>query len=654
MGLPENWSRVQGWLEFSGVFSIPPFISELVVKKVKCPELPVLTDYSVPPSADFWKKFPSRPLPSVVKPRINVIALKGLVQNFEHLLTDSQKRRAGRVLENLTFGASSYQKIDLPACSVENANITKKYGKEISDTIAHWVKEGFACGPFDYPPLDKFRVNSILAVPQDGKVRPVLNVSLPENHSFNDAIDQNLMEKVHMTSAREFGFAIMKCGKNAVMSKFDQKDAYKNVPAKLNELRLQGFRWLGKFFIELSQIFGAKSAVPNYDQSGHTVTDLAVIASSTPEELVFRHLDDTPTVGPASKQYCQNFSREFVNICSELNLKLAPNCPNNEKAFCNETFGKVLGIWFDTEILCWSLPEQKRLETLQLVKLAIDNEFLPVLSVQKLLGKLNSSCLMCPLLSLFKRNLNVCLGFALRAQIDTVRISADAKSDLQTWAGFLLDENHWFPIPIQPCPPPITHKTLFSDAAGISNKLFDSGVASVGLNEDLDTLLAARFVWSPNMLRSTHPENDSLLGENSVFLEFVGVILPFIMFPELFHNEHIVCLVDNTGCFNGWENKYVKNDVLTSILIRALALIASYLECIVHVEHLPRLSNRMARQVDRMSRDSTMTYHDKELLSRFESTKLPLFMVRWLNNPTADWNLSIMLLNYVRNKVPKN
>ncbi len=653
MGLPDTWSRVQAWLEHSGIFSLPSFVSKPVERKVKCPELVVLKDYSVPPPFEFWKKFPARPLPSVVKPRIHVSALEGLIRNFEHRLTDSQKIRAGRVLDNLKNGASSFQKINLPACCVKNANITKQYGEEISDTIAHWVKEGFACGPFDYPPLERFRVNSILAVPQDGKVRPVLNVSLPDKQSFNDAIDSNAMEKVHMTSAREFGFAIMKCGKNAVMSKFDQKDAYKNIPARLDELRLQGFKWLGKFFIELSQIFGAKSAVPNYDQSGHTVTDLAIIASNTPEDLVFRHLDDTPTVGPANKQYCQNFSREFVNICTELNLKLAPNCPNNEKAFCNETFGKVLGIWFDTEILCWSLPEQKRVETLQLVKLAIDNNFLPVLTIQKLLGKLNSSCLMCPILSLFKRNLNICLGHALRANSDVVRVSPDAKSDLRVWAGFLLDENHWFPIPIQPCSPPINHKTLFSDAAGISNKIFDSGVASVGLDENSEILFATRFVWSPNMLRSIHPENDSLIGENSVFLEFVGVIMPFVLFPELFCNEHVVCFVDNTGCFNGWENKYVKNDVLTSILIRALLLIASYLECIVHVDHLPRLSNRMARTVDRMSRESTMTYHDKELLSSFRDRRIPSVLVRWLYNPTVDWSLPITLLNYVKNKVDK-
>ena len=129
-----------------------------------------------------------------------------------------------------------------------------KYGKEVTDTIAHWVKSGFAAGPFDSPPLSKFRVNSLAAVPQDGKVRPVINVSEPEGFSFNDNIEKNKLEKVKMTSARNFGYSLKNCGKNAKLSKFDMKDAYKQVPCPLSDLRLQGFRWLNKYFCEKNNI----------------------------------------------------------------------------------------------------------------------------------------------------------------------------------------------------------------------------------------------------------------------------------------------------------------------------------------------------------------------------------------------------------------
>jgi hypothetical protein len=41
-----------------------------------------------------------------------------------------------------------------------------------------------------------------------------------------------------MSSARLFGYALREAGTGATISKFDMKDAYKNIPAKLDELRL--------------------------------------------------------------------------------------------------------------------------------------------------------------------------------------------------------------------------------------------------------------------------------------------------------------------------------------------------------------------------------------------------------------------------------
>ena len=146
----------------------------------------------------------------------------------------------------------------------------------MTDAIAYWIKSGFACGPFDSPPLDRFCVNQLAAVPQDGKVRPVINVSYPAGSSFNDNIIENSMEKVKMSSARSFGYTLKKCGKCATLSKFDMRDAYKNVPCSLHDLRLQGFKWLEKYFNETAQMFGAKSAVPNYDILGHTVASLTI------------------------------------------------------------------------------------------------------------------------------------------------------------------------------------------------------------------------------------------------------------------------------------------------------------------------------------------------------------------------------------------
>ena len=90
-----------------------------------------------------------------------------------------------------------------------------------------------------------------MAVEQQEKIRIVLNASLPENLSFNSNIKNTELEKVYMSSARKFGYSVIRAGKGAMMSKFDLCDAYKNIRCKKEDFRLQGFFWLGKFFLKI-------------------------------------------------------------------------------------------------------------------------------------------------------------------------------------------------------------------------------------------------------------------------------------------------------------------------------------------------------------------------------------------------------------------
>jgi hypothetical protein len=76
-----------------------------------------------------------------------------------------------------------------------------------------------------------------------------MNVSLPEGFSFNDNIAEYKLEKRKMSQAKNFGFSVLEAGANSIMSKFDFVDAYKNIPAALSDLRLQGFTFLGKYFV---------------------------------------------------------------------------------------------------------------------------------------------------------------------------------------------------------------------------------------------------------------------------------------------------------------------------------------------------------------------------------------------------------------------
>ena len=570
------------------------------------------------------------------------------MEDLETKLLPSEIIRAKKVINSLKNGASSCQKEELPACNVKNTSTAELYSKEITDTIAYWVKSGYVCGPFHEPPLKKFRVNSLQAVPQDNKVRPVLNVSRPEGLSFNDNIDKNLLEKVKMSSARNFGYSIKKCGKNAVFSKFDFRDAYKNMPAPLKDLRLQGFKWFGKFFIELMQIFGAITAVGNFDILGHTVVSLTCASCDFDKTLVHRHLDDVPTVSPADSGNCEKFAKTYKEICEEINLKLADDCEKNEKAFTNVTEGKVLGIWFNSEDLTWKLPVGKKEKTLRSIHVVLYSESVTLLDMQMLMGNLNNVSLMCPFLNGFRRNLNNCLSAG--AINEFITVSSNAKRDLLVWAGFLLDPTCENNIPSCPSNPTISHKTFTSDAAGYASDcdVGRPGVASIGFDEEGKIIFAFQKLWNKEMISGLKDNKGKDFGRKTAFLEFVGIIIPFLLMPKELQNQHVVLRVDNISCHYGWLNKSMKNDAYTSILLRALHMISNYLCSIIHVQHLPRESTWDSRLVDRMSRESSMTQDGKKLLDSFRDFVLPVFFVKWLDSPTEDWNIALQLLDFVK------
>ena len=113
-------------------------------------------------------------------------------------------------------------------------------------------------GPFTTPPVPGFRANPLGVVVRNSKVRPILIMSGPVGRSFNDNVDESKLEKLHMGTAKHFGQLLLKAGRGARFSKFDIQDAYKLIRAKPEDYRLQGFQWLGRYFVETRMSFGGK------------------------------------------------------------------------------------------------------------------------------------------------------------------------------------------------------------------------------------------------------------------------------------------------------------------------------------------------------------------------------------------------------------
>jgi hypothetical protein len=458
LGIPLNWSETREWLEYNGpIFLIPEPI--LTSGELKFPEIPSLERYDGVADEQFWKIFPKSPLPEAAETQINVENLERQVAKVKKFLTSAQLKRAGKAIEYLRNGAPSHQATELDACHVANSSKTVVNGRVVTDNIATWIKMKYAAGPFSEPPIKKFRVNPLLAVVQPTKVRPVLNVSMPKELSFNSNIQKEELEKVKMSSAGEFANALIKSGHGAIMSKFDLVAAYKQVPCKIEDLRLQGFMWLGKFFCETRQIFGAGTSVCNYDILGETLKTITLAQCDIPHNLVMRQVDDVPVVSPKNSGWCEEFSAKYKEICKELNVELAENCPKADKAFENVKKGKVLGVLFDSENLTWALPQEKRVKTLRSVAEVFHGEVIKLKPMQKLMGRLNHVTQMCDFLKNFTAPLNESFaGVPSDSHPETiVLVSGQAKDDLRKWAGFLAKER-WLPIQLPESPPPRTER----------------------------------------------------------------------------------------------------------------------------------------------------------------------------------------------------
>ena len=261
-------------------------------------------------------------------------------------------------------------------------------------------------GPFVTPPVQGFRANPLGVVVRNGKVRPILNMSGPVGESFNDNVNEKKLERLHMGTAKQFGQLLLKSGEGALFSKFDIQDAYKLIPARREDYRLQGFVWLGRNFIETRMSFGGKLSPPNFDGLARTKDLIVCLKSGMPRSNVTRALDDSPCIANIESGLVEKFTEEMKNFCEETNIPLAENCPNHEKAFEMVQRGTVLGVGFDSVSSTWHYSDLKADKVVRRCLDGANAKHLSLLQIQKIMGSVNDLAQMCPLLKSHQRSGN--------------------------------------------------------------------------------------------------------------------------------------------------------------------------------------------------------------------------------------------------------
>ena len=434
------------------------------------------------------------------------------------------------------------------------------------------------------------------------------------------------------------------------MSKMDMRDAYKHVPAKVEDFRLQGMQWLGAYFVDTQQIFGQASAVPNFDGFAETTLDVTLAECKIPKDLVHRILDDVANVVPAGSEWGKEFVQKYKENCEDFNIRLASDCPLKEKAFEHSTRGTVMGIQFDTMRLAWRIADTKAAEILRDIHVLIHGGHTDLKQLETAAGRLSNFGQMCPFLKAFKRPLNNLLAAFKDDYNILLPVSDELIDDLRVWAAAVSFANSWSPISLEMEFPPLSALEFVSDAAGGLGNEDWVGVASLGLTPSGDFWFLCKGEW-PQSITTGQDEKGADFASKMTTLELVGLFLPLLAAPKLVQGRNIVLGVDNVSVVFGWENRSVKGDLTASALIRALHLVSCFLECRIFVHHVLRRSSTASMLADSLTRASTARDISPELLAGITTFEKPEPLWEWLQEPQTDWKLGFKLIEWLKKRM---
>jgi hypothetical protein len=83
---------------------------------------------------------------------VNVTVLESYISKCWHDWTDTEKRFAQKAVKRIMGEIPVKLKYELPPLWEKNAASALENGRQMTDTLADWIRKGFVAGPFDGPP----------------------------------------------------------------------------------------------------------------------------------------------------------------------------------------------------------------------------------------------------------------------------------------------------------------------------------------------------------------------------------------------------------------------------------------------------------------------------------------------------------------------
>ena len=454
-----------------------------------------------------------------------------------------------------------------------------------------------------------------------------------------------------MANPRDISTLILQEGPGCFMSKLDQKNAYKNIGVTPTQYRLQGFSWLGRYFVEICLIFGSAAAPSQYDTVSGAFTSVVRALSQTKRSNLKRALDDQVCISKCLHDN-KKFVTKYIETAKEINLPLAdPSDP--EKTFLYQTKGKILGVVFCTKTMTWSFDERKINKFMFCLQETKNRPVCSLRQLQRSLGVIESILLLTPILKCFKTPVIRDLKRAYKKS--PIVLSSQTIFNIHGWLHALEALKSGFPLVDIHEKPPEDSLCLIADAAGLANGDKMSHNIGVGVaifvKSTEDIFVACSERWDNKFIQSSFDDKDKFIGNKSTTLETLGVILALFHAAKNAQNNHVILQCDNIAVIYALLNGRSKTDSWADMFISALLFVSISLQCKIWPQHCPRLSSKPAVVADLLSRDDEK---GRKFVSHLHIPVLkgwPPCISDWMKNPRLDDNFRFNLLRDFRAKL---
>jgi hypothetical protein len=189
-------------------------------------------------------------------------------------------------------------------------------------------------------------------------------------------------------------------------------------------------------------------------------------------------------VSPFDSGFTESFTKGYYQICKDLNVPLAENCPNHDKAFGPSTFGTVLGIGFDSEKLEWYVSKEKADDLQDCVDGFLEKKACTLQEAQILHGKLSAFAQMSDFLRGFRFQLTAFLRKFEPEWKGKKLIPQGLKDDMWVWKKVINASRLGLPLAEPTEAPPLFPLKFVSNTAGAAFEWKDGKCKNVSVQGD--------------------------------------------------------------------------------------------------------------------------------------------------------------------------